>query len=154
DCALFILRQQRVYVSQNLDAAHAANRFVGVWEVLADVARANRAQQRICDRVGQDVRVRMSFKPARVRDLHAAENQFSSCRKTMHVVADSAPNHRGQSFKSMTPLEATMLYFSFMSSRGRRSTVPPAVSIKSQPAAMSQRLIPCSMYASRRPQAT
>src|SRR5882724_13561195 len=58
------------------------------------------------------------------------------------------------SFKSFTPFDATMLYLSFMFSRGRRSTVPPAFSTRSQPAAMSHKLIPVSMYASKRPQAT
>jgi hypothetical protein len=36
-----------------------------------------------------------------------------------------------------------MLYLSFMSVRGFMSTVPPAVSNRIQPAAMSQRLMPC-----------
>src|SRR6266446_3350638 len=54
------------------------------------------------------------------------------------------------SFKSIRPLDATMLYLSFMFSRGRRSTVPPAFSTRSQPAAMSHKLIPVSMYASNR----
>ena len=48
-------------------------------------------------------------------------------------------------FSQSTAVDATMLYLSFMSSRGRRSTVPPAFSTSSQPAAMSHRLIPCSM---------
>ena len=47
------------------------------------------------------------------------------------------------SFRSITPFDATMLYLSFMFSRGRRSTVPPAFSTRSQPAAMSHKLIPC-----------
>src|SRR6516225_7486330 len=57
-------------------------------------------------------------------------------------------------FKSIKPFDATMLYLSFMFSRGRRSTVPPAFSTRSEPAAMSHKLIPVSMYASNRPQAT
>ena len=50
-----------------------------------------------------------------MRDLHAAENQFSSFAR------DDARHSRfhiessRRSFKSITPLEATMLYLSFMS---------------------------------------
>src|SRR5437868_2929958 len=49
------------------------------------------------------------------------------------------------SLRLITPFDATILYLSFISARGRRSTVPPAFSTSSHPAAMSQRLIPCSM---------
>src|SRR5438876_11919267 len=148
----------------------------------------------------------MSFQPARVRNLDAAQNQFSSLHETMNVVADAATNHgandesrmrndernpndecqnplrtadatarrhwatfsfralgfvinssfelRHYSLRSIMPLDATMLYFSFMCSSGRRSTVPPAFSIRSEPAAISHKLIPVSMYASKRPHAT
>src|SRR6188472_4454975 len=58
------------------------------------------------------------------------------------------------SFKSICPFDATMLYLSFMFSRGRRSTVPPAFLTRSEPAAMSHKLIPVSTYASKRPDAT
>src|SRR5246127_4067723 len=58
------------------------------------------------------------------------------------------------SFKSIRPFDAMMLYLSFMFSRGRRSTVPPAFSTRSEPAAMSHKLIPVSMYASNLPHAT
>src|SRR6266567_5801507 len=70
------------------------------------------------------------------------------------VIRHSSFVIHNHSFKSTTPLDATMLYLSFMFSRGRRSTVPPAFSTRSQPAAMSHKLIPVSMYASNRPQAT
>jgi hypothetical protein len=61
--------------------------------MLADVARGNRTEQRIRDRVQQNIRVRVSFQPVRVRNLHAAKNQLSSFGKTMHVVADPTSNH-------------------------------------------------------------
>src|SRR6266496_5017567 len=114
--------------------------------MLTDIAGADRAQQCIGDRVRQDICIRMSFQPARVHDLDAAKDEFSAFGEAMHVVANSASNtHDHQSFRSITPFDAMMLYLSFMSSSGRRSTVPPAFSTRSQPAAMSQSLIPCSM---------
>src|SRR6266545_1737609 len=123
--------------------------------MLADIAGADRAEQCICDGVRQDVRVGMSFQSARVRKLDAAKDQLPSFNKAMHVEANSASNTHGhQSLRLITPFDAMMLYLSFMSSRGRRSTVPPAFSTRSQPAAMSHKLIPCSMYASSRPHAT
>src|SRR6187200_2405604 len=114
--------------------------------MLPDIAGADRAQQCVCDGVRQDVCVGMSFQSARVRDLDAAKDQLPSSNKAVHIVANSASNSHGhQSLRSITPFDAMMLYLSFMSLRGRRSTVPPAFSTRSQPAAMSQRLIPCSM---------
>src|SRR5581483_3094252 len=110
--------------------------------MLPNIAGTNRAQQRVGDRVRQNICVRMSFQSPRVRDLDAAKDQFPAFSKAMHIVANSASNTHGrQSFRSITPFDAMMLYLSFMSSRGRRSTVPPAFSTRSQPAAMSHRLI-------------
>lgn len=138
---------------QNLDAADPANRLVAVWKMMADVVFANRAQECIGDRVTDHVRIRMPFETTLVRNLHAAENQFSAGRKPMCIVTVATAD-RAHSFKSSTPFDATMLYLSFMSVRGFISTVPPAVSTRIHPAAMSQRLMPCSMYASNRPHAT
>lgn len=112
--------------------------------MLTDIARADRTEQRVRDRMGKNIGIRVAFETARVRDLDSAKDQLSIFDKTMHVVADAAAS-RAHNFKSITPLEATMLYLSFMSWRGRRSTVPPAVSTKIQPAAMSHKLMPCSM---------
>src|SRR5262249_17850110 len=153
DARSFVGKQFR-HSFQNLDAADAAKRLIRIWKMPADVARADRAPQRIRDRMRQNIRVRVSFQPVRVWNLNAAQNQLSSLRETMDVVTDAGSNHGRQSFKSITPFEATMLYLSFMFSRGRRSTVPPAFSTRSPPAAMSHKLIPVSMYASNRPQAT
>src|SRR5260370_39757831 len=112
--------------------------------MLTDAAGANRAQERICDGVRQNVGIGMSFQSEEVRNFDAAQNQFPILAKTMNVVTDSAA--RGaHNFKSITPLEATMLYFSFISLRGRKSTRPPAVSTRIHPAAMSHKLIPRSM---------
>src|SRR5438270_8465489 len=94
----------------------------------------------------------MAFQPASVRDLDTAQDQLSPFGQAVHVIADSAAGH--QRFRSITPFDAMMLYLSFMSVRGRISTLPPAVSTRIHPAATSHKLIPCSMYASSRPQAT
>lgn len=112
--------------------------------MMADVTFADGAQERVRDRMADYVRIRMSFEAAIVRNLDAAQNQFSCRHEPMRVVTISTPD-RAHSFKSITPFEATMLYLSFMSVRGFMSTVPPAVSTRIQPAAMSQRLMPCSM---------
>ncbi len=112
--------------------------------MMADIAFANRAKERVRDRMADDVGIGMSFESAIMRNLDAAENQFPSQREPMRVVTIATPD-RAHSFKSITPFEATMLYLSFMSVRGFMSTVPPAVSTRIHPAAMSQRLMPCSM---------
>ena len=59
---------------QNFDAADSANRFVRVRKMMTDVAFADRAEQRIRNRVGENIRIGMSFESARVRNLDAAEN--------------------------------------------------------------------------------
>ena len=61
--------------------------------MLADVARADRAEQRVRDRVRENVCVGMTFQSAWVRDLHAAENQFSPFDEAVNVVADAGANH-------------------------------------------------------------
>src|SRR6266480_1972957 len=70
--------------------------------------------------------------------------RYLSIRNSFVIRHSNCVIHR-YNFRLMTPLNATILYLSFMSARGRRSTVPPAFSTSSHPAAMSQRLIPCSM---------
>ena len=112
--------------------------------MLADIAGADCAQHRVGDRMREDIGIGMSFEAARVRDRDSAKNQLSIFGEAMCVVTNSATDG-AHNFKSITPLEATMLYLSFMSVRGRRSTVPPAVSTKIHPAAMSHKLIPRSM---------
>ena len=138
------LAEQRRHSLQNLDATDPPNRLVAVRKMMADVAFANCSKQCVRDRMADHVRIRMSFESAIVRNLHPTENQFPPGGEPMRIVtiatADCAHN-----FKSITPFDATMLYLSFMSVRGFMSTVPPAVSTRIHPAAMSHRLIPCSM---------
>ena len=125
--------------------ADSANRFIRIRKMMPDIAFADRAEQRIGNGMAEDVGIGMSLQSAVVRNLDAAENQFAALRQPMRVVTNAAANHAHHNFKSITPFDATMLYLSFMSVRGFISTAPPAVSTRIQPAAMSQRLIPCSM---------
>ena len=112
--------------------------------MMPDIAFTDRAQERVRDRMADHIGIRMSLETAVVRNLDAAQDQFAARREPMRIVTISTPD-RAHSFKSITPFDATMLYLSFMSVRGFISTVPPAVSTRIQPAAMSHRLMPCSM---------
>src|SRR5207247_5355412 len=72
---------------------HAPKRFVGVWKMLTDVAGADRAKQRVGNRMRENIGVRMSLQAARVGDLDAAQNQFQSLGETMDIVTDAGSNH-------------------------------------------------------------
>src|SRR5205823_10167175 len=87
---------------QNLDAADAAYRLIRIWKMLADVSSADRTEQRVRDRMRQNIRVRVSVQPVRVWNLDAAQNQFSSLRETMDVVTDAATNHGKNDERRMT----------------------------------------------------
>ena len=95
-------------MTQDLDAADAADRFIGVWKMFTNVARAERAQNGIGDGVRENIGIGMSFEPALVRNFDAAENEFTAIDQAMRVVTDAATK-RAHSFRSITPLEAMML---------------------------------------------
>src|SRR4029077_13497181 len=99
---------------QNLDATNSADGFIRVWKMLADVSGADRSEQRVGDRVRKNIRVGMSFESEQVRNFYPAQNQFPILPEAMNVVADTA-TRRAHNFKSITPLDATMLYLSFIS---------------------------------------
>jgi hypothetical protein len=61
--------------------------------MLADVARADRAEERVRNCMGENIAIGMSLQPARVRDFNSADDQLSIFGQTMHVVTDSASNH-------------------------------------------------------------
>src|SRR5947208_12186568 len=107
--------------------------------MMSDIALAHRAEQRVRNRVADHVRIRMALQSAIVRNFDTAEDQFASRREAVCIVAISNAEC-AHSFKSITPLDAMMLYLSFMSVRGFISTMPPAVSTRIHPAAMSHRL--------------
>ena len=58
---------------------------VAVREMLADVAERGRAEQRVADRVDQNVCIRMALEPLLVRDLHAANDELSPGDQRVHV---------------------------------------------------------------------
>ena len=66
-----------------------APQLVGVGEVLADVAQPGRAEQRVDDRVGEHVGVRVPGEAALARDLDPAEDQRAAVREAMGVDADA-----------------------------------------------------------------
>ncbi len=53
----------------------------------ADVAQAGRAEQRVGDGVQQRIGVGMAEQAARVRNLHAAQDQLAALHQRVHVVA-------------------------------------------------------------------
>jgi len=95
-------------VSQNFNAAAAADRFIRVWKMAANVAHAQSAEDRVGDGVRKDIGIGVAFQSALVWNLDATKNQFASTRQAMRVVANPA-TERAHNFKSITPLEAIML---------------------------------------------
>ena len=67
-----------------------APQLVGVGEVLADVAEPGRAEQRVDDRVGQHVGVRVPRETSLAGDLDAAEDQRPAVGEAVGVDADAA----------------------------------------------------------------
>ena len=57
--------------------------------MVADVARRQRAEQRIGDGVDEHVGVGVSLQTFRMRDLYATEHERSAFDKSVHVVADA-----------------------------------------------------------------
>ena len=138
------LYRQAIWYARKISGCSCRGMLVGVWEMLTDVARRSRPAARPRSRAREHRHRNVLRAHANARSQHRQGSVFvlpqdDARHSRFHIESSD------QSFKSIRPLEATTLYLSFMSSRGRRSTIPPAVSIKSQPAAMSQRLIPCSM---------
>ena len=75
------------------DAVGVLPRGVGVGEVLADVARGDRAEQGVHEGVDGDVRVGVAEKAAFVGNDDAAEDEPAVLHKPMRVEADSSPGH-------------------------------------------------------------
>jgi hypothetical protein len=66
---------------------------IGIGEKMANVRLAQRSQHRVANGVQHDVCVRMSVQPARVRNLHAAQEKFAAFREAMDVVSDANVVH-------------------------------------------------------------
>ena len=66
---------------------------VGVRKKMADVRFAERAEERIANRVHERVRVRMAVQALGVRNLDAAEDEFASRDQRVNVIANANVNH-------------------------------------------------------------
>src|SRR3954453_1668538 len=64
------------------------------------VTESARAQDRVDDRVRQDVRIGMAAKPALVRDLDAPQDEPAALDERMHVIAD--PDSRAHPTRSVS----------------------------------------------------
>ena len=80
--------------AQQVHGVGVAPPLVGVGEVLADVAEAGRAEQRVDDRVGQDVGVGVALEAELARDLDAAEDQRPPGGEAVGVDADAGPQRQ------------------------------------------------------------
>ena len=75
--------------AQNLQAADAADGFVGIREMKADVALADRAEHGVGDGVAEHVGIRMAIEAVCVRDIHAAEDELAALDEAVNVVTDA-----------------------------------------------------------------
>ena len=78
----------------------AADGFVRVREMVADVPGGDRAEQRVGNRVDEDIRIGMAVETLIVRDLDAAEDQRSACDQRVYVVTDTGEDRGGHIRKS------------------------------------------------------
>ena len=67
---------------------------IGGRKVRTDVAIRQRAQDRICNRVGEDVRIGMSFEPVIVRDFQPAKPDMAARPESMDVKTLTATDIR------------------------------------------------------------
>ena len=80
---------------QQRDRIGALETFVGIGEMVANVAERRGAEQGFGDRVAQGIRIRVTEQAERVRDLDAAEDQAAAGTKRMHVPAFADAPQRG-----------------------------------------------------------
>ena len=62
--------------------------------MLADIAITNRAEQRIGQRMEQDIRIGMAQQLAMMRNGNAAEPDMIACREGMDIIAEAGPDFR------------------------------------------------------------
>jgi transposase InsO family protein len=85
--------QERQRMAQQLQRVGVPVALVGVREVLADIAEPGGPEQRIDDRVRENVGIGVPVEAALLRDRDAAEHQPPAVGEPVAVVAD--PAHRG-----------------------------------------------------------
>jgi hypothetical protein len=66
--------------AEDFEAADAADRFVGIREMEADVALADGAERGVGDGMAEGVRVRVAIEAGIVRDIDAAEDELAPAR--------------------------------------------------------------------------
>jgi head-tail adaptor len=75
------------HASQQHAAVDVLEGGIGIREVMTNVAEAGSAEQRITERMQQDITVRMCLKAEVIRDLNTAENQSAIRCKAMGINA-------------------------------------------------------------------
>ena len=78
------------------EAADAAPAFVGVGEVMADVARAERAEDGVGEGVDEDVGVGVALEALVVRQLNAAEKKFAPLDEGVDVITNADAIHKNR----------------------------------------------------------
>src|SRR5713101_2542367 len=87
------LVEQFARVLEEEQARRALPFRIGVREMRADVAETGSSQQRVAQRVAQDVAIGMSDRAFVKWHFDPAENQFSSLCQPVQVVSDSRACH-------------------------------------------------------------
>ena len=70
---------------------------------MADVALAQRAENRVANGVDQHVRVRVSVQALGMVNIHSAQDEFAPSDQAVHVVADAHVNHGPQMYRDAEP---------------------------------------------------
>ncbi len=92
-----LLRHERYRPPQQIDARRVLPLRIRVGKVTSDVAEAGAAENRVGDRMADDIRVRVAQRPTVGGNGHAAQHQRSSGHQPMEVVAGAgAPGPCGQ----------------------------------------------------------
>ena len=142
-------------VGEDFQTADAADGFIGIGEMVADVTFADGTEKGISDGVGQNIGVGVTLQTAMVRNEDATENEGASFAKAVDVVTEAGGDHAEvfsvqfsvfdqlgtKEAKSARPLVAVMRNLLGLSGWGWRSTVPPAAGTRRRPAAMSHKLM-------------
>src|SRR5687768_8111921 len=111
--------------------------------MVANICFTDCAENRIRDRMAEDIRVAMAVETMRVRNRHAAEDERAPFGELVHVVADADEVHSaGRS--SILPFHARTETLSGKSVRVVISKRPPAFSRMIFPAATSHKETLCS----------
>ena len=84
-----ILFQQFAHFFQQFYGRNTLVCWICIREMFPDVPQRRCSQQRIHDRMEQDIRIRMSQKSLFIRYFHAADDEVSSLHQTVYVISHS-----------------------------------------------------------------